>query len=425
MLRGGWRVIYHLSVLVYACFCFLLMVVQAVRAQELPAEFVSLTGRDVPQLLGVPLTEIAALAIHNESLTPVHLQIDQRVRADGGTWRYTFEAGEERSAPATAGLGSDDVLLFMVSEGGERAQLVPNDHIEIEVTQDSGQYWFYLRRGPSPELAPLISYDAASDRIATDDYAIDFGHSGTAVMNALLLADREDRSNILDRNKARLDIDLALGIGRVSRTENDVQVHTTGLHAGPLRIIRESEVRGRMLLGMYSAAVRDNFIFYPHGFVLPTTVRLTPTARMLVRNVTLRISMDLTNALHDMTFQSAPEMPTPVAIDGRGGLHGGHRPIEWYLLRRNNVGLLGWLRARDDIAREVSLYYRDDRGHDDPPEKEPGEFGDHGFLFHHEGPLPAGEVRLSTHAWILRGEQLANPAAQLRTLMSPPVVRVH
>jgi len=407
------------------CFAFLLVIAPAVQAQEVPAEFVSLRGSELPTLLGVPIHEISAVAAHRQSLLAVHLQIDPRMRGNDGSWRYTFDGDADSSTHDNAVLNADDELLLMFSEGGERVQPAPRNHIEVEVSQSGEARWFYVHRGQSPDLAPLIRYDVAADRIASGDYAIDFGRGGTAVMSALVLGDGDQRGSILDRNKARLDVDLAFGIGRVSRTEDDVHVQTTGTHSGPLRIIRQSEVRGRMLLGMYSAAVRDNFIFYPHGFVLPTTVRLTPTARMLVRSVTLRISMDLSDAFHDMTFQSAPEMRTALPIDGHGGAHGGQQPIEWYLLRRGTVGVLGWLRARADIAREVSLYYRDDRHHADAPEARAGEFGDHGFLFHHDGALPAGEVRLSTHAWIVHGEQLNDPAAELRRLTAPATVRVH
>src|SRR5262249_6272729 len=216
-----------------------------------------------------------------------------------------------------------------------------------------------------------------------------FSRNGTAELESLVLGDPQHDVNILDRNKARLDVRLALGIGRVTRSEDDVRVRTTGVHVGPLRIIRESEVRGRMLLGLYSAPARDNFFFYPHGFVLPTTIRLTPGVRAIVRDVTFRLSMDLTESAHGMTFQSAPELEDPLPIEGRGHQRGGHQPIQWYLLRRGGTGLLGWLRATDTVAREVSLYYADDATRPDPPERVPGEFGDHGFLYHHDGTPPA------------------------------------
>jgi hypothetical protein len=214
-----------------------------------------------------------------------------------------------------------------------------------------------------------------------------------------------------------------LGIGHVARTEDDVRVRTTGLHVGPLRIIRECEVRGRMVLGLYSPPVRDTFLFYPHGFVLPTTVRLTPSARLLTRSVTLRISMDLAD-VPGLTFQSAPDLVTPLAIDGHGGRHGASGPIAWYLLRQADTGLLGWLEAPEIVARDVTLYYRDERTHLDPPESAPGEIGDHGFLYRHRGTLPAGDLHLSTHGWIVHGSELEHPADQLRRLERRPSVRI-
>ncbi|MGH3054506.1 MAG: hypothetical protein ACRDL7_05955, partial [Gaiellaceae bacterium] len=257
------------------------------------------------------------------------------------------------------------------------------------------------------------------------DYVLGFSRSGSPVIDTLVLGDPAHDSNIIDRSKARLDVDLALGIGRLSRSEDDVRVRTTGLHCGPLRIIRECEVCGRMLMGIYSPPVRDTFIFYPHGFVLPTTVRLTPTARLLIRSVSLRISMDLVDAPGGITFQSDPEIPLPIAVDGQGGARTGTRPIGWYLLRRGQSGRLGWLEARDDIAGDVTLYYRDDRAHADPPEEMHGEVGDHGFLYRHSGPLPDGDIQLGSYGWVLHGEQLERPDIELRALVTAPTVRVH
>ena len=401
-----------------------LLAVGAAGAQELPPNIIALNGNQVPQLCGAPVDEITATAWHGGSPTAVHVQIDQRTRGTDGRWQYAVEAGEE-PRPAGRDFSADDLLLLESEEGGERTPAPPGS-TEIEVIGPAGDSrWFYLGRGSAPNLPPLVTYDATADRVRGQDYALGFSHSGSAVIDSLVIGDPERGSNVLDRSKARLTVDLALGIGSLSRSEDDVRVRTTGVHSGPLRIIRECEVRGRMLFGIYSPPVRDRFIFYPRGFVLPTTVRLTPTARLLTRSVTLRISMDLVDTAGALTFQSAPDVPAPIAIDGHGGERGGAHPIAWYLLDRADIGLLGWLEARDDIAREVTLYYRDDGSHADPPEGTRGEIGDHGFLFRHSGPLPAGDVRLTSHGWILHGEQLQHPAAELRTFATRPTVRVH
>jgi hypothetical protein len=400
-----------------------LLAVSTAVAQELPPDLIALSGHQVPQLLGVPPVEITATVWRAGAPVAVHVQVDQRRRDADSRWQYAFEAGEEPHPAATPGLSADDLLLLASDEGGERTPAPPGT-VEIEVVGSDSSRWFYLGRGRSPALPPLLVYDAGADRLRGLDYALGFSHSGSPVIDTLVLGDPEHSANIIDRSKARLDVELALGIGRIARSEDDVRVRTTGLHSGSLRIIRECEVRGRMLLGFYSPPVRDTFIFYPHAFLLPTTVRLTPTARMLTRDVTLRISMDLVDA-GTLTFQSEPEIPAPIAIDGHGGARGGTQPIRWYLLRRGDSGLLGWLEARDDIARDVTLYYRDDRLHADPPDGQRGEIGDHGFLFRHTGPLPAGDVRLSSYGWVLHGKQLERPAAELRAFATGPTVRVH
>jgi hypothetical protein len=390
-------------------------------AHELPADLVAITGHELPRLLGAQPAEVTALALHGGTPTAIRVQIDQRRRTSDGRWQYVFEAGDQPQPATPPEIGDNDLVVLLVDEGGERLQPAPPQSTEIEVGRaGTDSRWFYLSRGTPAGLPPLLSYDAVADRVRGQDYLLGFRRNGTPVIDTLVLGDPDRNPNILDRSKARLNVDLALGIGHIARTEDDVRVRTTGVHSGPLRIIRECEVRGRMLLGLYSPPVRDNFIFYPHGFVLPTTVRLTPTARLLTRSVTLRISMDLSDAVRALTFESTPDLLPPVAIDGQGGSRSG-----WYLLRSADTGLLGWLEAPDEVAREVTLYYRDERTHADPPDRVPGEIGDHGFLYHHAGALPAGDVRLSSHAWILHGPQLERPEAELRALDSRPTVRVH
>jgi len=401
-------------------------VVPPVAAQEIPPDIVAISGRELPRLLGIPPAEIVALAARDGQLHPVRVQIDRRQPDSSGGLGYVFETGTPPTAAVSEGLDADDLVLLALAEGGERAASIGETDTEIEVVDASPteSRWFYIRRGTPAPLPPLVSYDAQADRIDGSQYVLGFGGDGAAVIDTLVLGDTSG-PNILDRSKARLDVDLALGIGHISRNEGDVRLRTTGLRAGPLRIIRECEVRGRMLLGLYSPPVRDNFIFYSRGFVLPTTVRLTPAARMLSRNVTLRISMDLNGAATGLRFQSAPEVPAPIPIDGRGGRRGGERPIDWYLLRHGAVGLLGWLEARPDVARDVSLYYVDDARRVDSPERVPGEWGNHGFRYHAAGSLPAGEVRLVSHGWVVTGSELEDPGAVRQSFSAPPAVRVH
>src|SRR5262249_35272003 len=145
----------------------------------------------------------------------------------------------------------------------------------------------------------------------------------------------------LDRSKARLRLELPLGLV-VDRNEDDVRTRVTGEHAGPLRIVREMEVRGRMALGLYSRPTSDRFVFYADGFSIPTSVVISPTAAMLLGSIALRLSMDLRTG-SGLEFRSAPEVPVAIAITGHEGRRGGRAPLDWYLLRSGDTGLLGWL----------------------------------------------------------------------------------
>jgi len=377
-------------------------------AELLPPDVAAVEGRDLPSLLGTPVANLRAWATENGRQRPVLLQVDERLGTDASA-PFAYEGGAEPRPDPVAGLDENDWVLLDAQAVGDRGRLP--GCAEVEVGADGRPGWLYLGTGAGEAPSSPLRFDPAGDLVRGERYAVGFAPHGHAWLDRLVLG---ESANLLDRSKARLRLDLRGGLGKIERNEEDVRARTTGIHVGPLRIVREIEVRGRILANVYSRPVRDRFLFYRNGFTIPTTVQL-PAAQVLVRRASLRITMDLRPAaIGAATFAAAP-VRVPREVTGAEGAVSSTEPLQWYLLQVGSVGLLGWLDI-DPAAGSVTLYYRDDARHPDPPENYVGEIGHHGFLYRTSGRLPTGVVHVTSNAWILAGAALRDPDAAKRAL---------
>ena len=391
---------------------------------DLPPSVVVLEGRDLPSLLGSRPNDLRAFALHDGLRLPVLLQVDERWRGDDEL-HYAYEAGPEPVADLDPTFDSDDLLLFSPDDAGERLPAPEREAVEVQVRDGDHLGWLYVHNdATAPQPGSSLSYDRSRDGVRGDHYFLARASGQSAGFDELRLGDPARAPNILDRTKARIDLQLALGLATLHRTQDDTIARTTALHIGPLRIVREVEVRGRVLLDLYTNPYRERFVYYRDGFSVPTVVWIGPRYVALLRSITLRLSMDLNENARGMTFMSAPELPQPLRIDGHAGRHGGALPLQWYLLRGEQFGLLGWLTADPDVLRNVTLFFDDDSARVNPPENVPGQLGHHGFLYRSPGQLPNGPVRLTTHAWVVTGNDLNDPAAARRRFDHRPTAVV-
>ncbi len=348
----------------------------------------------------------------------VPVQIDERIDTGEGL-EWVFEGGEGPRRDSDPFFDRDDLLLLDVRDAG-RCGPTAAGAVTVEVA-GAGCIEVVCDAGEAPAPPRVRALDGGRV-IAGGAYRIGFAPRGEAWLNELRLGESGESANLLDRSKARLRLELPLGLV-VQRDEDDVWTQVTGEHTGPLRIVREISVRGRVALNVYSRPVRDRFVFYADGFSIPTSVVISSSAALVLRSITLRLSMDL-RPNGQLEFRSAPEVPNALPVTGQEGRRGGWAPLDWYLLRSQDTGLVGWLETDPVYASSVTLYYNDDVAHPDPPENVPGEFGDHGFLFVSDGDLVAGGFRVVTQAWVVRGRELEEPETVRRRFSVRPSYQI-
>jgi len=398
--------------------------VRAQDGEDLPPSLIAIVGRELPRLLGSNPATLRAFVANSGTRVPVASQVDERWGSSGDL-HYAYETGPEPVADPDPTFDADDLLLLPADAAAEERLTDTDGLVEVEVRSRTHSGWLYVQRDASgaPPRSPL-TYDPSDDAVCGDRYLLARHAPHHALFDDLRLGDLSTAENLLDRTKARVDLELAFGLGTVRRTEDDTLARTTGLHVGPLRIVREVEVRGRLVFGLYTRPHRDRFVYYRDGFSIPTTVWTTERATSLLKSITLHLTMDLNEHARGLTFSSAPEIPTAIEIDGRGGPHGGSEPLQWYLLRNREVGLLGWLSADPGVVENVKLYYNDDMSQPDPPESVPGQFGHHGFIYRASGSIPRGALRLTTHAWVISGRNLDDPTSARGRFEERPTVVV-
>jgi hypothetical protein len=415
-----------------ACACGLDATTPAYPADEalpLPPEIIALDGHRLPGLLGAAPADVRAFVVRPGGLTAVRVQIDERFLDAEGALVFALETGAEPRSDPDESFDHDDVLLLWLPDAGARlGEFARRGLIEVHVVDDRApERWFYLARAPATprtSLPPLITYE--DDVVAGEEYTLGFAKDGGAVIDRLTLG--SGGPNLLDRSKARLRCRLAFGLRAFERTEADVAVRVTGLRVGPLRILRETAARGRLLWGIYSPEVREMFVFTPRTFMLPVTLRVSPALRYLVREAELRITMDLDTSARGLIFSSSVAPGIVDVIDGSGTpepFRQPETPFDWYLLRAGTRGLLGWASTHPDYARLITPYYRDDRTSLDPPEHVAGEFGHHGFRFRSAALPLEGEIRITAYGRILGLVQMRHIPAEMARFKTRPRVVVH
>ncbi len=286
-------------------------------------QLVTVDGREFPRYFHVPVGELGVLRAGVPAPEPIPFQIDER-DAQG---RFALPEGSQPTQDEHPGIfDDDDQLVLAARDLGERGAVEGAAEIQITdpVTGDSG--WAYLcLRGPQPptERADVL-YDAATDTISTSRYVLTFTPHTTSFF-AFVGPEGKPGRNVLDRVKARITARFLLGILTFHRNEDDVTNTVVAWKAGPLRLIRRSNIRVRLGYGLPQPQVTAENIFTADTFESPSTVHIPFDLRYVLGDLMLRTYMDFDD-LRDYRIFTADREPTaigcglpPPHIDGRPG----------------------------------------------------------------------------------------------------------
>ena len=349
-----------------------------------------LSGQVLAPLLDVPLEKLSLLRASAQGLVPIPFQIDRRDREG----RYILDQGTPAREGVTR-LDLDDELVVRAADlglplGKNHRQTDPPGLVALrfEASSDKQRGWLYARvseQRPPGSTVAQIEYDAEADAVQSASYRVGFSRQLPFLVDSFAwrMTGSEGWSpNLIDTMKIRHYGDF-LGFIPFRRTQRDYTSKLIAVKPGPLRTIRRTENRVRMLWGLKTPAVYIDYVMMPDGFVMDTIIEIPFNVGLFFDDVETLTTVDWSEdaALPRLTLHP-PRRRTALYIDGAMSAE----EQEANLLQADSFivrSSLGRMRVELDIPAAVPvtpwLYLRDRLDLVDPPENRPGQFGNVGF----------------------------------------------
>ncbi len=392
---------------------------------------VVLRGRDLPSLLQIPIGRIRLFAWKASRLAPIPFQIDRR-DGDGRYWipRNDAERHEEEVLP----FGRDDECVFMAADLGRQGDpsFGADPHAaatQIELTDPhSGRKgWVYalvFDETPPPQAAQdLVIYDPGADAIESNTYRIAFSREKPFLVDRLYwrVAGTVGFSpNLADTMKVRHTGKLFHQFD-FARTEYDCHSSLLGVKDGPVRVIRSTSNRVRIILKLKSPTIRIDYIAYPSAFFMDTDIRIPFRIGTFFSDVKTLMTLDGSSDRSLPTFQVfSPSFRSGLTINGemttekRAFNRSGDREV---LVAGPFGKILLGLQVGRDFPIHYQAYLMDDLTASDPPEKNPGQLGNVGFITTGWEDLEASSYRMILTVYMIRDISVDEA---LRTLRQAP-----
>lgn len=355
-------------------------------------QLVVLSGSTLTPLIGASVRKISLYADQGGGLSPITYQIDRRDKKD----RYIL--GDEQDNETSSSdfiLDNNDEIVFIKKEAGKRlvkssATAFQNELVEIEIkdTALEPSAWVYARISNEPNQlhkVKYITYDPSTDTVFNNLYKIGFSKRLPFFIETLSwnLGHAESWSaNVIDTMKIRHKGDL-FGFIPFERTGADYDSKLTKFKAGPLRVIRRTENRVRVLWTLKTPVVYVDYVMTPNGFFMDTIIDIPFKIGLFFSNVETFNTIDWNNDPNLPQLKILPpNSQTTLIIDGKMS----PEESDFNQLNADNLSIkssLGTMHVRIDIPDDFPikpwLYLRDNIDEPDAPENIPGQFGNLGF----------------------------------------------
>lgn len=351
---------------------------------------VVLSGNKLAPLLETPVRQLSLLKVSPTGFTPIAFQIDRK----DSQGRYIIEEAD-RADLGSATLGPDDELVFVAADAGIRlsdpaklAGSTPLVEIRIAGTPGAPPKWIYA--GASSERKArranhYIEYDQASDLVTSATYSLGFSGRKPFLVDSFrwkIPAGGGWSPDLTDTMKIR-HRGRFLGLLPFRRTQRDYSSRLTAVKIGPLRVIRRTENRIRVLWHLKTPALYIDYVMMPNGFIMDTVIELPFNVGLFFSDLETLTTVDWSedNTLPRLTIHS-PEHHKALTIDG----HMSSDKHHFNLLQSSQFAMtssLGDMLVSLEIPPGVPitpwLYLRDAQDEADPPENRIGQFGNAGF----------------------------------------------
>jgi hypothetical protein len=354
---------------------------------------VVLTGSDLPALQQAPIETISLYRFEGNTFGPIPFQIDRRNR------KGEYQIPSPKDTGSSEGLqpfDENDECVFMASDLGVQLNQWPDDlatssATEIGITdpKTGQQSWVYALAfdGRPPETASrdYVSYHRNRDSAESEVFEIGFSRTQPLLVQKLAWKDGKTRQvgmNLVDTMKVRHTGKLFHRFNFL-RNQQDYKSRIIGVKDGPVRVIRRTDNRIRMLWGIDTLSFDIDFLIYANAFFMDSRVFFPFRTGWFFSDLAMVSTIDGNDdpALPTVRVYSSSAMDGLV-MDGEMSQEeksfnaSGDTELVVVCAEGN---ILFTVRFEKGFPVRHRAYLVDDKEKQDPPERIPGQFGNVGF----------------------------------------------
>jgi hypothetical protein len=331
MRRSAYKPI-HISITALAALVF--------AALPIGADPVIITGKDLPHLLGKPISSIRVL---NTAGKAIPFQIDE-VTDDG---EYVLDRGETPNTGMGTGLlDQKDEIVFLWNDADEVPEPGFHHRDLVRLTRGNSSRAVLISLDPSIPLSTkrYIEYNHATQYVATPYYYASFARNRFHFTKAGVMDFAAGRYVDLT-NELRVEILLRtlFGLIPIRYTEENIVCLVRRYKVGPIRLIRRGDFHLNLGFGVKGSRAAVNQICYPQIVKVPVHVNLPIRFRSLFGQAHIEMTPVIREEGRSFTFSiPSKNINYPVAGPALDTLHDAMPAKRIFALRNGAVGY-GWL----------------------------------------------------------------------------------
>jgi hypothetical protein len=350
-------------VLTFQVFLLLTIVSDAAQAESRTLtrseDFVVLTGRDAPELIGADTRYLRLYACERGSCRPVPVQVDKMDEMG----RYVFPADKNPERDGTR-LDANDEIAFMAGDAGDRkpdgfrpAGAVRGAQIELSDPVDGGRAWLYLFEEPgieAPDLPDYVSYRIEGENTIIESPQFVIGYQSDRIYYNVMKMAKPGGGlgpDVLDRQRVGMVAQLA---GKQSlplnAPESIIRAKDIAVIDGPVRVILDQVVVIHIANLNFQWGTEYFIAYYRCGQNNSVYFSFPASADKLVKSIMFYWSLDFTEDAIGSSYID-PHHPQPLTIkkQKQDELYGDGDHYWWGMYGPNGA-LLQALDLDDDVT---------------------------------------------------------------------------
>jgi len=367
-----------------------------------------LSANEIPILSGLKVEHLSLLRVLENKQYLVVFQIDQK-DTEG---RYILKDPVRNTSIGENYFGTLDELVFRRNESGQRLNASSeNTHkellrkyslIEVEILSNDNKNssWVYIIIDDStasksqPEHSYSLAYDQEDDSIISPIYKISFAKKKPFLVNAFhwrlssadslnndLLSEAQWTKNLTDTMKIR-HTGHFFGFP-FKRTDDDYFSQLIAVKDGPLRVIRRTENKVKVLWKLKSPALYIDYVMMPDGFVMDSMIDIPFKISLFFSQLETITTMDWNPEFSEKKwFVDTDKMIDKLPLTGYPSeaqeVFNKIKATSFSLGSEYGIFHVN-LSIPDDFSIQSQLYLKDDLSEVDFPENIPGQFTNVGF----------------------------------------------